>query len=138
MLISGARRDAGPVAPSDELCAKPGSEPSLANAQGQRWSLGWVFSYIPKKRQPALTCCSCSASPMHCFLQRGKMGRRGLGCFSRWPQPFWEVSSDTISAWSVACRGGWRSSFCSPPPRTPPPLQVCESLHKPEGAQPIL
>lgn len=51
----------GPVAPSDEPCAKPGSEPSLASAQGQRWSLGWVFFYIPKK---------ASAGPHLLFLQR--------------------------------------------------------------------
>lgn len=86
----------GPFTPRGQLCAP----------QVQRRPPAWVLFDIPQRHQLAPP--TVPAAPPLSTVCSGA-GRRGLGYISSSPQAFWEVSSHTISVWSVRCGGGWPS-----------------------------
>ena len=140
MWRSGPRGTKGPLLRRMTLAKSLALAPSRAITPDVASLLPRCCFPHPQETSATPTCRSCSPPALSTVFS--SVGTRGLGCISPPPPPFWEVSSDTISVWSVPCVGGWRSLSCSSPPcpaHAPRPLLlVSQPLHKPEGSQPHL
>lgn len=128
-----ARREAGFISGRDEPCGEPGSRAQLGQPAGRQSApllLGCYSTPGGDISQPPH-----AAPPLSlAFSGWGRAVRgRGLRCTSRLRRPFWDLSSDPLSARSVPCGA---SLFCSPPPHAAPLVPVCEPIDKPESSQP--
>lgn len=114
MSRSRPGRTRGPIAQRDDPCKEPGSRAKLCS--GTRCGsppARVLFSASPR---------DISQPPPQALFSPAWEGV----VVPPFPPPFWEVSSDSISVWSVPGEAGWRPcSAHHPPPHTHTHVRFC-------------